>query len=476
MENPSVVLIIINYNGKKHITECLDSIMAQTYKDFAVVVVDNGSKDESVGLIRSNYPQVEIIENKKNLGFGKAINQAVRKKMGGDVSFFGILNNDIKLDTGWLKNLVSYSQKHPQAGILGGKILFYSWPRYVNSTGVEINHFGYGWDRDFFCPDRQLDRKSGPVLAVTGSAALIRRQVFEEAGLYDHDYFLYYEDSDLCFRTWKYTGMTVDYVAEAIVYHKFSASLGVFSPLKHFYLKRSRFLFILKNFPLAFAARIFPRITAYEFSDFIRPLLYRLDLGNLFRELYVYMLFLTRFPFYILKKLLVRRKVKKSDWWRLLHPSYTKSAIKNIDPESIDIIIGESRRYGEICDRILMGIDDRGLGKGWSNIINQIPRGRFVFGEAECKLAIPYEEGSQYCLQLHYRNDKQAEKLTLSIAGFSESFPLREGWNTEVLRLPGRAVQNKSTSLTLIVEGGGSADLYINEISILSHDSNLLRA
>jgi len=477
MDNPRVVLIVINYNGKNHLAQCLHSILAQSYENFQVVVADNCSMDGSVEFIRSNYPQVEVMANKKNLGYGKAINRAIKAKLHDkDIQYFGVLNNDIRLDSRWLQTLVSYGQKNPRAGILSGKILLYHWPKYVNSTGVNINYFGYGWDRDFFCLNHQLDRESGPVLAVTGSATLIRRQVFEAVGLYDQDYFMYYEDSDLCLRTWKYTDYTVEYVADAVIYHKFSASLGVFSTLKHFYIKRSRFLFILKNFPLSFVAKIFPKITRYEFADFVGPLVYRLDFANFFRELYVYLVFLARFPFYILKKILVRRKAKKNGWWEMLHPSYTKSATKNIDPEFVDIISGDGNRYGQVSNRIIMGVNDQGLGSGWSNIINSIPRGRFAWGRATCLLDSPYNGDKKYYLQVHYRNDKQSGKLNLSFANFFANFSLKPGWNTEIIRVPAVVIGGGQISLTLSLEDNSFSDLYINEISLLSEDSNLLRA
>ncbi len=478
MDNPRVVLIIINYNGRKHLAQCLDSVLAQSYKNFQAVVVDNNSSDGSIEFVRSNYPQIEVVACRKNLGYGKAINLAVKARLAKkDIHYFGILNNDIKLDRFWLEKIMAYSGENPGAGILSGKILLYHWPKYINSTGININYFGYGWDRDFFCPDSQTKRESGPVLAVTGSATLIKREVFESIGLYDQDYFLYYEDSDLCLRAWKYTDFTVDYVADAVIYHKFSASLGIFSPRKHFYIKRSRFLFVLKNFPLSFTARIFPKITRYEFKDFMGPLLYRLDFANFFRELHVYLVFGARFPFYVLKKLLSRRKARKSQWWQMLHPSYTKSATKNIDPEFVDIISGEGSLYGEDSHRIIMGINDRGLKKGWSNIINSIPRGRFAFGKASCRLKCDYTENKTYYMQIHYRNDRGSTSMSLSSANFSAHFPLGSGWNTRIIEMPGNAVDSGQIELNMAVrEGSGYGDLFINEISVLAEDSNLLRA
>src|SRR4030043_253578 len=391
MNEHRVALIILNFNGKLHLAQCLESIFNQTYKNFSVIIVDNNSTDDSVRLIKENYPNIELIENKRNIGFGKAINQVLKQKLGGnDFKFFGVLNNDIMLDNRWLENLIEYSHKNPKAGILSGKILLYHWPKYINSTGVNINYSGCGWDRDFFELDEKCDRESGPVLAVTGCATLVRTEVFKQIGLYDHDYFMYYEDSDLCFRTWKYTEFTVDYVKDAIIYHKFSTSLGIFSVNKHFYIKRSRFIFILKNFPLSFVIKIFPGIISYEFDNFMWPLIKRLDFTNFFRK------------------------------------------------------------YGTISNRVLMGINDAGIGSGWSNIINSIPRGRYLFNKGDCRFIIDYVKNKNYYLQIHYRNyENQGKKLSIYAGNFSTIVTLDYGWNTEFVKLPNSLIKDEELNINL---------------------------
>src|SRR5665811_630558 len=150
-ENPKVLLIIINFNGINFIGECLDSIYSQSYKELQVLVVDNNSKDGSVNFIRQNYPQCEVLINWQNKGYGDAINKAVRYglKKYESIDYFGILNNDLRLDAQWLENLINYGEKKPECGILAGKMLIYYWPKYINSTGGIVNYFGSGWDRDF---------------------------------------------------------------------------------------------------------------------------------------------------------------------------------------------------------------------------------------------------------------------------------------------------------------------------------------
>ena len=135
-------------------------------------------------------------------------------------------------------------------------------------------------------------------------------------------YFMYYEDIDFCFRIWKFTDYTVDYVKDAVAYHKFSSSSGALSIKKHFYLKRSRFIFILKNYPLNFLRKIIPEITKYEFGFIMKDLLLRYDFINLWREFYIYLIFIAKFPLIIGSRLLrkdnrnkLRLKKQKNGQW-----------------------------------------------------------------------------------------------------------------------------------------------------------------
>ncbi|MCL4386751.1 MAG: glycosyltransferase family 2 protein [Actinobacteria bacterium] len=300
--NPRVILVIINYNGMNFITECLDSVYSQSYKEFQVIVVDNNSKDESVNFIQKNYPECEILINRQNKGYGNAINKAIKYslKKYKNINYFGILNNDLHLDENWLKNLINYGEKKTDCGILAGKMFMYHWPKYVNSTGIIVNYIGIGWDRDFYELDEKSHMESGEVLSVSGGAMLIKKSVFDSIGLFENNYFMYYEDVDFCFRTWKFSDYTVEYVKDALVYHRFSASVGMLSPKKHFYLKRSHYVFILENYPFPFLKGITQQISRFEF-DIMKNLLIRYDFINFFREFYIYLFFWQNFHLFLVK-------------------------------------------------------------------------------------------------------------------------------------------------------------------------------
>src|SRR5665647_2147739 len=447
LKNPRALLIIINYNGINFIGECLDSIYSQSYKELQVLVADNNSKDGSVNFIRENYPQCEVLTNRQNKGYGIAINKAVKYglKKYGSIDYFAILNNDLRLDEFWLENLINYGQKKPECGILAGKMLIYYWPKYINSTGGLVNYFGSGWDRDFFELDAQCQRESGEVLSVSGGAMLIKKGVFDAVGFFESKYFMYYEDIDFCFKTWKYSDYTVDYVKDALVYHKFSASSGVMSLKKHFYLKRARFIFILRNYPIGFLAKIIPQISRYELGYIMKDLLVRYDFANFFREFYIFLIFLAKLPIIIGRRLLTKdnksrlNRPKTMKMWSMVSTTTTNSGRRFIPMQYLDILWNKFEKYGEKTNRIIMGINDKGIGKGWKSLItNGNPRGRFFFNYADLVLDNPYRgESYKYYFQLQYfLYDRKEEFLSVSIEGQIFSLRLKDGMNTAVLKIP----------------------------------------
>jgi GT2 family glycosyltransferase len=520
LKNPKALLIIINYNGINFISECLDSIYSQSYKELQVIVADNNSKDGSANFIRENYPQCEVLANRQNKGYGIAINKAVKYglKKYGDIDYFAILNNDLRLEPHWLENLINYSQEKPECGILAGKMLIYYWPKYINSTGGLVNYFGSGWDRDFFELDAQSKRESGEVLSVSGGAMLIKKGVFDAVGFFESKYFMYYEDIDFCFKTWKYSDYTVDYVMDALVYHKFSASSGVMSLKKHFYLKRARFIFILRNYPIGFLAKVIPKISRYEFGFIMKDLLVRYDFINFFREFYIFLIFIAKLPVIIGKRLLTKdnksrlRKPKTMKMWSMVSTTTTNSGRRFIPMQYLDILWNKFEKYGEKTNRIIMGINDNGIGKGWKSLItNGNPRGRFFFNYADIVLDNPYRgENYKYYFQLQYLlYDKKEETLSVSIEGQLFSLELKEGMNTAVIKIPSVILKDqKEIGISLSLDsndsdknkntGSGSSnylagdmekmnnaefeeyvlnfrDLFVMEAALLSEDSQYLR-
>ncbi len=240
-------MIILNYNGKDLLGECLDSLRAQTFRDFEVILVDNGSSDGSVDLVRSTYPDVTVIENGTNLGFGEGNNVGIRVATGEIVA---LLNNDTVVDMNWLAAFAD-ALKHADrsVGMWASKILFFDSPGIIDNTGHLIYpdglNFGRGrGDRD----EGQYDREEEAFFP-SGCAAFFRRTMLDEIGLFDADFFAYGDDTELGLRA-RLAGWTCLFVPSAIVYHKYSATAGRYSPLKAYLVERNRIWVLVKYFPV----------------------------------------------------------------------------------------------------------------------------------------------------------------------------------------------------------------------------------
>lgn len=212
-----VAFVILNWNGKDFIEACLQSVFAQTYKKFKVIVVDNGSTDGSVELIQEKYPEVQLIPLNKNLGFGKGMNIGIKKALEDEeVKYIILLNYDIKLDKQFLSEIVKYANNE-KVGICAPKMLRMDNPRIIDSTG-HVFSWGRIIDRGYNEIDKgQYDNRKDIVGACSG-ACLYKREMLEDIGLFDESYFVYYEDAELSWRAYN-RGWKATFVPTAIVYH-----------------------------------------------------------------------------------------------------------------------------------------------------------------------------------------------------------------------------------------------------------------
>jgi len=226
MDNPKVSIIILNWNGKEDTIECLESLKNITYPNYEILLVDNGSTDGSVECLRKRYPEIEIIENKKNLGFAEGNNVAIRKAIEREIDYVLLLNNDTIVDPKFLTELVNVAESNPKAGILGPKIYYYNSKR-IQSCGGNIDLFrGVVSDQNKY---RKESCKNNDVINtefLSGCAILVKTTVFEDIGLLEASYFAYYEDADLCVRA-KSAGYDLLCVQTSIIWHKGSQSSKV---------------------------------------------------------------------------------------------------------------------------------------------------------------------------------------------------------------------------------------------------------
>jgi GT2 family glycosyltransferase len=199
MEKPAVSIIILNYQRGADTLECLDSISYIDYPNYEVIVVDNGSTDDSLTEIRKRYPRVRIIENGRNLGFAEGNNAGIRQSTS---PYVLLLNDDVVVEKEILKDLIEAAQADPKTGIAGPAVMYQETPDLIWSAGGKVNTFGY---TSHLGKGQKIEsyRSSRYVDYIVGCAILIKREVLNKVGLLDAEYFYYFEDTDFCFRARK---------------------------------------------------------------------------------------------------------------------------------------------------------------------------------------------------------------------------------------------------------------------------------
>lgn len=244
---PKVSVLILNWNGRQHLPECLGSLAAQSFRAFEVILVDNGSIDGSAELVRHDFPWVKLVESPDNRGFAGGNNLALAHAAG---DYIVTLNNDTRAEPGWLAALVRTADAHPEAGMVGSRICVYDRPGEIDSLGVRITRDGMsrGGFRGRAVSEFSLDAEM-EILFPSACAALYRRSMLDETGFFDEDFFAYCEDTDLGLRG-RLAGWQALLAPAAVVRHKYSGTSGAFSPFKLFLVERNHYWVALKCFPM----------------------------------------------------------------------------------------------------------------------------------------------------------------------------------------------------------------------------------
>ena len=240
----SVSVIIVNWNGKKFIAECLDGLREQTYKDYSIVLVDNASGDGSLELVHKEYPEVKTIPLAENLGFAVANNRAIQLI---GTEYVALLNNDAVPHAGWLENLLKALERNPGAGMAASKMLLYDRPDIIDRAGDIYTTAGTALLNGRGESSKNFNNLAW-VFGACAGAAVYRKRMLDDIGLFDEDFFLVYEDVDLSFRA-QLRGYRCIYVPDAIVYHKAGGSIGDDSPISVYYSHRNLEWVYIHNMP-----------------------------------------------------------------------------------------------------------------------------------------------------------------------------------------------------------------------------------
>lgn len=305
-------VIIPNWNGVKLLGQCLDALRRQTFKDFEIIVVENGSTDGSVEFVKKNYPEVVLLEQETNLGFAGGVNVGLRHSK---VKYKILLNNDTAVDSGWLKALVETADKHNTAFAVVSKILEASKEKQpkqykIDSTGDQYSTWGMPFPRGRGEVDTGQFDSGEQVFAACGGSVLYRSNLLAKVGLFDEDFFAYYEDVDISFRA-RLLGYTVLYEPKSVVYHAIGAtSGGGLKPFTRFHSVKNAHYLYLKNMPGWLFWKYLPQFIVGQGMTFLSSLKHGLLLAHLKGLLWVVL---------FLPKKLVQR-------WSLQHRRKTSSA------------------------------------------------------------------------------------------------------------------------------------------------------
>ena len=238
---PKVFIVILNYNGRDVIKKCLTSVFKIDYPDFEVVIVDNNSSDGSFEMAKSTFSKASFIRNEENLGFSAGNNIGIRFALERMADYVLLLNNDTEVEAEFLKKLVEEGEKNEAIGVLS-PVIFFENKQDVWFSGGKIN-----WLKMKTAHEQNIKKDEVyKTKYVTGCAMLIKAGVFKKIGLFDENFFLYWEDADFCLRARK-AGFKSLIVSASWVYHAEKSEKS--NKNKIYWLVFSGLLFFKKNTP-----------------------------------------------------------------------------------------------------------------------------------------------------------------------------------------------------------------------------------
>lgn len=259
---PRLVSVVIpNWNGKKFLAGCLDSLQSQTYSRVEIVVVDNGSHDGSVEFLRKSYPQVKLICFQTNTGFSPAVNAGIRAARG---EFIALVNNDTVSEPNWIEELVKALDAQQELGSVGCKMLAYDDHSLLDGAGDGYRRGGLPGRIGH--REKDLGQFDAPrmILGACGGAALYRRSMLKDIGLFDEDYFAYLEDVDIALRA-QSRGYKCLYVPSAVIYHLGCGTTGSgYHPLVVRLSAQNNWNTIIKNIPMPLLIKFMPHILYWQ--------------------------------------------------------------------------------------------------------------------------------------------------------------------------------------------------------------------
>lgn len=251
MGQPSVAVVILNYNSKPLLQQFLPSVLAHS-QGAKIYVADNASTDDSVSFLEEQYPQLQLIKLPRNAGFAGGYNEALKQV---SADYFVLLNSDVEVAAGWIEPVIALMEKNRSIAACQPKLLAYKEKdsfEYAGACGGFIDKYAYPFCRGRIFNELEKDRgqynDTREVFWATGACMFVRANVYNELGGFDADYFAHMEEIDLCWRM-KNTGNKIFVVPSSVVYHLGGGTLNALSPQKTFLNFRNNLITFTKNYP-----------------------------------------------------------------------------------------------------------------------------------------------------------------------------------------------------------------------------------
>lgn len=246
MKKPLVSIIVLNWNGKKWLAKCLPTLVKIKYKPLEIIVVNNGSTDDSAHFLKTKFPEIKVIEIKKNVGYAGANNIGVKKARG---KYVLLMNNDTAATPSFVTPLVDAMEKDDAVGIIQPQIRSMIYPNLLDSVGSFLTFTGFLYHFGYMKP-HTLKKYNKDLFAysIKGACFIMRREEYITLGGFDEDFVCYVEETDLCHRVWL-SGKKVMYLPKSVMYHWGGGDMQVMtrSELTVFRSFRNRYLSYLKN-------------------------------------------------------------------------------------------------------------------------------------------------------------------------------------------------------------------------------------
>jgi len=302
---PEVSVIVLNWNGKNFLKNCLDSLRKLTYSNFEIIIVDNYSTDGSQEFVKKNYPEFTLLENKKNYGFAKGNNIGFHASSGKYVLF---LNNDTVITPNFLQPLVDDFVNDPKIGCVQPQIRLTEDKSLLDQMGSYISFVGflyhYGYKKKY--SEKAYGRKRD-IFSAKGACIMFPRKLLEKIGLFDEDFFIFFEETDLCFRVWL-SGHKVVYEPRSLIYHTVGGDTKASDKFKYerriYLIFRNTNCSYLKNFGTRNMITVYPIFLSVQIC--------------------IFLLFLLQLRFNLL------RAIIKAYWWNIVNFKNTLNKRRHI--------------------------------------------------------------------------------------------------------------------------------------------------